>query len=117
MKIKKYLFKSLAFSGTLILLASCATMQTAQQTFPDDVYGQTPEPQAVVQNSNSYDNEQYDNQDYADNYYNDYYAPGMSFYDPWINRYDYYSPYYYSPFQYSPFRSSFYFGLGFGSPW
>jgi len=135
MKIKKYLFKSLAFSGALILLASCATMQTAQRTFPDDVYGQTPEPQAVAQDTNSDANEQYSDQEYAGNYYDDYYdgyndrflygnrlnrfyySPGMPFYDPWMNSYDYYSPYYYSPFQYSPFRSSFYIGLGFGSPW
>jgi hypothetical protein len=135
MKIKKYLLKSLAFSGALILLASCASMQTAQRTFPDDVYGTTPEPQAVAETNNSADNEQYSDQDYAENYYDYYYdryndrlygnrmnrfyygTPGMSFYDPWLSGYDYYSPYYYSPFYYSPFRSSFYFGLGFGSSW
>lgn len=124
MKMRKYIFKGLAFSGILALLASCTTMQTAQRSFPDDVYGRTPEPQVVVQDTDSDANEQYSDQKYADNY-NDYYDgyndrflyPGMSFYDPWISSYNYYSPYYYSPFQYSPFRSGFYIGLGFGSPW
>ncbi len=118
MKMRKYIIKGLAFSGILALMASCTTMQTAQRSFPDDVYGRTPEPQVVVQDTDSDANEQYSDQEYADNYYNDYYGtPGMPFYDPWISSYDYYSPYYYSPFQYSPFRSGFYLGLGFGSPW
>jgi len=130
MKIKELIFKGLAFSGVLTLLASCATLNTAQQSFPDDVYGRTTEAPAVDQSDNSDYNQQYDDQYYAEDGYGDYddgyddglsYAnrisrfyygtPGLPYYDPWVSHWDYYSPFY------SPYGSSFSFGLGFGSSW
>lgn len=126
MKVKEKIFKGLALSGLVTLFASCATLQTAQQPFPDDVYGRDAEPIIVAENVQTQNNNEYTEEyrgeesygDYSDGYLDGlsyanrisrfyYGTPGLPYYDPWISHWD----------MFSPFGSSFYFGLGFGHSW
>src|SRR5690606_38973004 len=127
MRVKERIFKGIALSGLVTLLASCATLNTAQQPFPDDVYGRDAEVTIIAQNespprSEQYSEEYYEDEerygDYSDGYIDGlsyanrisrfyYGTPGLPYYDPWISHWDMYSPY----------GSSFYFGLGFGNSW
>jgi hypothetical protein len=125
MKRKQSVFITLIISG-LFILSSCASLNTPQTTFPDDVYGRAakakplPERQSVPdeQYSEDYYDENYID-GYEDGYYANrlnrfyYYTPGMSYYDPffdpWIG---------YSPYGYGGFGLSLGFGFGgWGNPW
>ncbi len=124
MKLKKLLMGSLAITGSITLLTSCATLNTAQNTFPDDVYSTTQAPVVAERTESTYQEvEEYaDNGSdhaYSEGYYDGmsyanrisrfhYGTPGLPYFDPWVNHWDFY---------YSPFYSGFHIGFGGYSPY
>src|SRR5690554_2341411 len=124
MKRKQALFTTLIISG-LFILSSCASLNSPQTEFPDDVYGRAatakPLPERVyVQNDDTITEDDYYDESYVDGYEDGYYAnrlnrfyyytPGMSYYDPFFDPWVGFSPFGYG-------RLSFGFGLGWGNPW
>jgi hypothetical protein len=124
MKRNQALFTALIISGFFIL-SSCASLNSPNNEFPDDVYGRAavakplPEQPVYVPNDNQNEDEYYD-ESYVDGYEDGYYAsrlnrfyyytPGMSYYDPFFDPWVGYSPFGYG-------RLSFGFGFGWGSSW
>src|SRR5690606_22082041 len=125
MKTKRTVYTTLLISG-LFILGSCASLNSPQTTFPDDVYGRAavakPLPERTQVPNEQYEDEYYD-ENYVDGYEDSYYAnrlnrfyyytPGMSYYDPFFDPWMSFSPYGYGGFGFS---LGFGYG-GWGSPW
>src|SRR5690554_1527297 len=128
MKRKQALFTTLIISG-LFILSSCASLNSPQTEFPDDVYGRAatakPLPERVyIQNEDTITEDDYYDESYVDGYEDGYYAnrlnrfyyytPGMSYYDPFFDPWVGYSPYGYG---YGRFSFGIGFGYGWGNSW